>query len=63
MSLRNLGAMLRDESGAALTEYGLVVALLSAGAMAVLLLVAASANGAYNNITQNMQAFQTATPP
>ncbi len=61
--LRAAAAMLCDESASTLVEYGLIVALCSAGATIVLLGIAASANGLLASVSSNMQSFQTAPPP
>ncbi|HEV3141912.1 MAG TPA: hypothetical protein VGY57_15410 [Vicinamibacterales bacterium] len=59
---RALRAMLCDESGAVLTEYGIVLALLAGGAMTLLIAIAASANSGYTQIATNMQSFQSNGP-
>jgi Flp pilus assembly pilin Flp len=61
--IRVLQQLLRDETGAAMTEYALVLALLSGPAMAVLIAIMGSANTALLNDATKMTAFQTATPP
>ena len=51
-------AMLFDESGSAMTEYAIILTLLSAAATAALVAIATSANGSLNNVSTNMQNYQ-----
>jgi len=56
-------ALLADESGSFLTEYGVVFALLALGSLAVLVGIAVAADTTYGAATSNMQSFQAAPPP
>lgn len=47
-----------DETGSAITEYAIILTLLSAAATAALVAIAVSANGSLNNVSQNMQNYQ-----
>lgn len=47
-----------DETGSAMTEYAIILTLLSAAATAALVAIAVSANGSLNNVSQNMQNYQ-----
>ena len=61
--LSSLRRLLQDDSGAVLTEYGLVLALLSGAAMVGTIAIAVSANAEYTNMANSMQSFQLGTPP
>lgn len=50
--------MLLDESGSAMTEYAIILTLLSAAATAVLVAISVSANSSINNVSTNMQGYQ-----
>ncbi len=50
--------MLLDESGSAMTEYAIILTLLSAAATAALVAIATSANGSLSNVSSNMQGYQ-----
>lgn len=52
-----------DSSASTLVEYGIVFALISAAATAILYGMGATANTAYSNVASNMQSFQNAPPP
>jgi Flp pilus assembly pilin Flp len=60
--MRVLQQLLQDESGAAMTEYALVLALLSGPAMVMLIAIGNSANTALLQASQNMTNFQTGQP-
>lgn len=51
-------SMLRDESGTAMTEYAIILTLLSAAATAVLVAISHSANSSINNVSTNMQNYE-----
>ena len=48
--LKHLTALLRDEEGATLVEYALIVALVSVAAIAALTLLGQNANTSLNNV-------------
>ena len=48
--LKTLAAMLRDDEGATLVEYALIVALVSVAAIAALTLLGQNANTTLNNV-------------
>jgi len=56
-------ALLADESGSFLVEYGMVFALLALGSLAVLIATAVTADTTYGSATSNMQSFQASPPP
>jgi Flp pilus assembly pilin Flp len=58
-----LRALMRDESGSAMTEYAIIVALFSAGAAAMLIAIASSSSNAYNGMTGQLQGFELGAPP
>lgn|GEM_PF-2701712 len=55
--------LLRDECGASMTEYALLLSLLSGAAMAVLIAISRSGNTALVNDASSMQSFQMGPPP
>jgi Flp pilus assembly pilin Flp len=61
--MRVLQRLLQDETGAAMTEYALVLALLSGPAMVMLMAISTSANTALLKASTEMTKFQTQAPP
>lgn len=61
--MRTIVDLLCDESGSAMTEYAIILTLLSAGATAALLAISKTANGSINSVSTNMQAYQLGGPP
>jgi Flp pilus assembly pilin Flp len=61
--IRVLRRLLQDESGAAMTEYALVLALLSGPAMVALMGVANGASTALLANAKAMTNFQVQPPP
>ncbi|HLI97182.1 MAG TPA: hypothetical protein VKT72_14025 [Candidatus Baltobacteraceae bacterium] len=61
--IRVLRRLLQDESGAAMTEYALVLSLLSFPAMLALMALADGSNTALINNANQMTGFQTGAPP
>ena len=55
--------LLRDESGSAMTEYAIILSLLSFAAMAALIATSTSANTSINGVSQHMQSYQLNGPP
>ena len=53
---KHLTAMLRDEEGATLVEYALIVALVSVAAIAALTLLGGNANATLNNVAGKINA-------
>jgi Flp pilus assembly pilin Flp len=53
--------LLRDESGSAMTEYAIILTLLSAAATAVLVTISQTTNTQINSVSTNMQAYQLGT--
>lgn len=51
---RAFGKFLRDEEGATLVEYGLLVGLLSVAAIASIILVGKFVNGAFDKVQSDM---------
>ncbi len=58
-----LRRLLQDESAAAMTEYALVLSLLSGPAMAALILLANGSSDALAKASSAMTNFQLETPP
>lgn len=54
-----LYAMLRDERGATMTEYAIILSLLSLAMTVLFVAIATSLNGQYGSMTSNMQTYQT----
>lgn len=54
--------LLRDESGATMVEYAVLVALLSIAAIAIILVVGAQLDAAYSRV-QNLIESQTGLAP
>ena len=54
--LKNIIAMLRDDDGATLVEYALIVALVSVAAIAALTLLGGNANATLNNVAGKINA-------
>lgn len=50
--------LLCDESGSAMTEYAIILTLLSAGATGTLLMIAGTLNGSINGVSTQMQNYQ-----
>ena len=63
MSFPGLARMLRDENGSAMTEYAIILSLLSFAAMAALIATSTSANTSINGVSQQMQSYQLNGPP
>ena len=57
--MRAVVAMLRDEQGATMVEYALVLALLSLVSLAILGVVAGNANTTLDNDQTNLTTVQT----
>ncbi|HEV3154403.1 MAG TPA: hypothetical protein VGZ02_11410 [Candidatus Baltobacteraceae bacterium] len=53
-----LVGLLQDETGSAMTEYAIILTLLSAGATAVLVVIAHTANTSINHVSQSMQNYE-----
>ncbi len=54
--LANLQALLSDEEGATLVEYGLIVALIAGVCIAVIVTLGGNINSAFTNIQQKISA-------
>lgn len=54
-----LYAMLRDERGATMTEYAIILSLLSLAMTVLFVAIATSLNEQYGSMTSNMQTYQT----
>lgn len=52
--IKNLLALLRDDEGATLVEYALIVALVSVAAIAALTLLGTNAKNTINNVANQM---------
>ena len=61
--LRILSALMRDERGATMTEYAIILTLLSAASAALLFAISESLNNQYNSMTSSMQGYQAKGPP
>jgi Flp pilus assembly pilin Flp len=57
--MKAVAAMLRDEQGATMVEYAIVLALLSAVSLAALALIGTNANTQLSNDQTNMTTVQT----
>jgi len=55
--------LLIDDSGASMTEYAVIISLLSVGAMAMLIAIAYSSSNSLSTTTGNIQGYQAASPP
>ncbi len=55
--------LISDQSGASMTEYALILSLLSAAAMAMLIAISKSASASLTTTTSNMQSYQMGPPP
>jgi Flp pilus assembly pilin Flp len=55
--------MLLDESGTAMTEYAIILTLLSVAATAALVTISNELNGSINEVSTNMQTYELTTPP
>jgi Flp pilus assembly pilin Flp len=55
--------LLRDEGGSAMTEYAVILSLLSCAATAALIATSQSANSSINGISSQMQSYQLNGPP
>ena len=53
-----LVGLLQDETGSAMTEYAIILTLLSAAATGVLVAIAHTANTSINNVSQSMQNYE-----
>lgn len=54
-------SLLHDETGSAMTEYAIILTLLSAAATAALVAIATSANTSINNVSTHMQGYEMGT--
>lgn len=63
MSFPTLTRVLLDEGGSAMTEYAIILSLLSIAAMAALIAISTSANTSINGVSQQMQIYQLGGPP
>jgi Flp pilus assembly pilin Flp len=59
----SLRALFGDESGVALAEYALVLALISLGSMIALAGVALACSTTWSNSSSAMQTYSSGTPP
>jgi len=50
--------LLRDETGSAMTEYAIILTLLSAAATAAFVAISISANTSINNVSTGMQGYE-----
>ena len=55
--------ILRDENGSAMTEYAVILTLLSIAATAALYAIANSSNTSINSASTGMQNYQLNSPP
>lgn len=53
MIVSNMAALLRDEDGATLVEYGLVVALIAVAAITAVTLLGTNITATFNNIANH----------
>ena len=60
---RVFSALMRDESGVTMTEYAIILTLLSAASTAALVAIAQSANGSLAQTSGGMQTYQLNSPP
>jgi Flp pilus assembly pilin Flp len=56
-------AMLKDDRGATMTEYAIIVSLLTAATMGVLIGISNTANSSLSNVANATQNYQVSTPP
>ena len=52
--MTTLWAMLRDDEGATMVEYGVIVALIAAVCIAVVALIGTSINGAFTSVNNQL---------
>ncbi len=52
--MTKLSAMLRDEEGATMVEYGVIVALIAAVCIAVVALIGTNINTAFTNVNSKL---------
>jgi Flp pilus assembly pilin Flp len=53
--------LLKDETGSAMTEYAIILTLLSAVATAALVAISSTANTSINGVSSNMQDYELGT--
>ena len=53
-----LAGLFHDECGSAMTEYAIILSLLSAAATAALVAIANTANGSLTGVSTAMQGYQ-----
>lgn len=58
-----LRSLIRDESGVALTEYALALALIGVAAILALAGIAVACSTTFNDTSSSMQTFTTNSPP
>jgi len=56
-------AFLRDESGATLVEYGLIIALISLTAIVALTLIGTNVQNTFTAISNALTSFTNGVPP
>ena len=61
--MRILRSLITDESGVALTEYALALALLGIGAILALAGIAVACSTTFNNVQSSLQTYSTNSPP
>ena len=55
--------LIEDQSGATMTEYAIILTLLSAASTALLVAISQNLNAQYNGMTTSMQGYQSQGPP
>lgn len=61
--IRPLVLFARDESGAVLTEYAMVTAIVAMGAITAMTALGATVNVVFGGILTALQGFQNGAPP